>query len=70
MSVNSNPTESQQNKKKLPVSKFFSFIAGVVVTGNEPLLSNISPNPPGVLRILHIFISNCVRTLLDLPLHD
>jgi hypothetical protein len=44
MNVNSNPTASQQNKKKLPVSKFFPFIAGVVDTGDQPLLSNISAN--------------------------
>jgi hypothetical protein len=32
MSVNSNPAASQLNKKKLPVSKSFSFIASVVDT--------------------------------------
>jgi hypothetical protein len=37
MSVNSNPTASQLNTKKLPVSKFFSFIAGVIDTGEKPL---------------------------------
>ncbi len=30
MSVNSNPAASQQNMKKLPISKIFSFISGVV----------------------------------------
>jgi hypothetical protein len=30
--VNSNPTVSQQNKKKLPVSNFFPFIAVVIET--------------------------------------
>jgi hypothetical protein len=29
MSVNSSPTASQKNMKKLPISKIFSFIAGV-----------------------------------------
>jgi hypothetical protein len=32
MNVNSNPTASHQNKKKLPVSKSFLFTAGVVYT--------------------------------------
>ncbi len=40
----SNPTASQQNKKKLPVSNFFPFITGVYDTGDQPLLSNISAN--------------------------
>jgi hypothetical protein len=44
MSVNSNPTASQQNKKKLPVSKFFQFFAGAVDTGDQPLLLNVSLN--------------------------
>jgi hypothetical protein len=34
MSVNSYPTASQQNMKKLPVSKIFSLIDGVVDTGD------------------------------------
>jgi hypothetical protein len=29
MSINSNPTASQENMKKLPISKIFPFIAGV-----------------------------------------
>jgi hypothetical protein len=33
MSVNNNPTASQQNIKKLSISNFFSFIAGAVDTG-------------------------------------
>jgi hypothetical protein len=44
MNVNSNPTASQQSKKKLHVSKFFIFIAGVVETGDQPLLANIYAN--------------------------
>ena len=44
MMVNINPAASQQNKKKLPVSNYFSFIAGVVETSDESLLSNISAN--------------------------
>jgi hypothetical protein len=35
MGVNSNPTASQQNKKKLPVSKFFPLIADVVDTSDN-----------------------------------
>jgi hypothetical protein len=42
MNVKSNPTASQQNKKKLPFSIFFPFLAGVVDTAT--LLSNISAN--------------------------
>jgi hypothetical protein len=38
MSVNSNPTASQQNKKKLPVSNFFPFFAVVVDTDDQLLL--------------------------------
>jgi hypothetical protein len=34
MSVNSKPAASKLNKKKLSVSKIFSFIAGVVDTGD------------------------------------
>jgi hypothetical protein len=34
----------QQNKKKLPVSKSFTFIAGIVDTVDQPLLTNISAN--------------------------
>jgi hypothetical protein len=34
MSVNSKPTASQQNMKKLPISTIFSFISGVVDTGD------------------------------------
>jgi hypothetical protein len=30
----SNQTTSQQNMKKLPISKIFSFIAGVIDTGD------------------------------------
>ncbi len=44
MNVNSNPTASQQDKKKIPVSKFFPFFAGVIDTGDQPLLLNISAN--------------------------
>jgi hypothetical protein len=44
MNVNSNLTSSPQNKKKLPVSKYFPFTTGVVDTGDQPLLSNISEN--------------------------
>jgi hypothetical protein len=44
MIVNSNLTAPQQNKKKLPVSNVFPFIADVVDTGDQPLLSNISGN--------------------------
>jgi hypothetical protein len=44
MSVNSKPTASQQNKKKLLVSTFFPFVAGIVDTGDQLLLSNISTN--------------------------
>jgi hypothetical protein len=29
---------------KLPVSNFFPFIAGIIDTGDQPLLSNISAN--------------------------
>jgi hypothetical protein len=36
--------QSQQNKKKLPVSKFFPLIAVVIDTTAQPLLSNISMN--------------------------
>jgi hypothetical protein len=43
MSVNRNPTSSQKNIKKLPVSKYFSFIAGVVDTGDKNLYFGISP---------------------------
>ncbi len=39
MSVNSNSTTSQQNMKKLLISKTSSFIAGVVDTGDKHLLS-------------------------------
>jgi hypothetical protein len=39
MSVNSKPTASQQNIKKLPSQIFFSFIAGVNGIGDKPLLS-------------------------------
>ncbi len=42
--VNINPAESQQNKKKHLVYKFFPVISGVVDAGNQPLLSNISAN--------------------------
>jgi hypothetical protein len=45
MSVNSNPTASQRNKKKTFCLKFFfQFIADVVDTDDLPLLSNISAN--------------------------
>jgi hypothetical protein len=44
MSVNSNPMVSQQNTKKRPGSKFFLFIAGVIDTGEQPLLMNICAN--------------------------
>jgi hypothetical protein len=37
VNVNSNPTASQQNKK-IP---FFSFIAGVIDTSDQPLLLNL-----------------------------
>ncbi len=37
MSVKSTPTASQQNMKKHPGSKFFSFTAGVIDTGDKPL---------------------------------
>jgi hypothetical protein len=40
MSVNSNPAASQLNMSILFASKRFSFIAGVVDTGDKPLLSN------------------------------
>jgi hypothetical protein len=40
MSVNSNPTESQQNMEKFPFGNFFSFIASVVDICDYPLLSN------------------------------
>jgi hypothetical protein len=33
---------SQQNEKKTSCPKIFSFIAGVVDTGDQPLLTNIS----------------------------
>jgi hypothetical protein len=52
MSINSNPTASQENMKKLLVSKYFSFITGVVDTGFKPLLSNISNNKNGPNEIL------------------
>jgi hypothetical protein len=42
MSVNSSPTAWQQNMKKLAVSNFLTFIAGVIDNGDLPLLSNIS----------------------------
>ncbi len=38
LSVNSNPTVSEQNKKEIPVS-IFSFIARVVDTSDQSLLS-------------------------------
>ena len=41
MSVNSNITASQQNKKNF-FSKNVPFIAGVIDTGDQPLLSNIT----------------------------
>jgi hypothetical protein len=44
MSLNINPTASQKNMKKLPVSEYFSFIACVVDICDRPLLSNISTN--------------------------
>jgi hypothetical protein len=44
MNVKSNRTASQQNKKKLSVWNFFPFIAGVVVTVGQSLLSNITAN--------------------------
>jgi hypothetical protein len=44
MSVNSNLTASQQTMKKLHISTFLSFIAGVVGTGDKPLLLNIATN--------------------------
>jgi hypothetical protein len=45
------PTASpQNNKKNLPVSKYFPFTAGVVDTGDQPLLSNISENFPTNLK--------------------
>jgi hypothetical protein len=58
MSVNSNPTASQQNKKKLPVSKFFPFLAGAVDTGDSTFTfqyllefcEKISNDPKGILR--------------------
>jgi hypothetical protein len=34
VTVNSNPTTSQQIMNKFPVSKFFSFIASVVEIGD------------------------------------
>jgi hypothetical protein len=43
-SVNSNPTASQQNIEKHPGSKLFTFIAGVIDTGDQPLHMNISTN--------------------------
>jgi hypothetical protein len=44
MSVNSNQTASQQNMKKFPISTICLFIAGIVDTGDKPLLLNISAN--------------------------
>jgi hypothetical protein len=44
------PTASEQNMKKLPFLKFFSFIAGVVDTGDQPLLSKISANFRKILK--------------------
>ncbi len=45
MGVNSNPTASQENKKKLPVSKFFPLIAHVVDTSdNLSCRSNVLKN--------------------------
>ncbi len=42
MNVNCNLTASHQNMKKLPVSRFFSFIFSVIDTGGLTLLSYIS----------------------------
>jgi hypothetical protein len=39
MNVNCNLTASHQNMKKLPISRFFSFIFGVIDTGGLTLLS-------------------------------
>ncbi len=44
MSINSNPTVYQQNMKNHPGIKIFSFIAGVMDTGDHPLLRYISEN--------------------------
>jgi hypothetical protein len=44
MSVTSTPTASQQNLKKKNCSKLLSFIAGVIDTGDQHLLTNISAN--------------------------
>jgi hypothetical protein len=35
---------SQQNKKKLPVSTFFQFMADVFDISDQPLLANITTN--------------------------
>jgi hypothetical protein len=35
---------SQQNKKKLPVSTFFPFVADVIDISDQPLLANITIN--------------------------
>ncbi len=64
MNVNSNPTASQQNKKKLPVSKIFPFIAGVVDTGDQPLLSNISANFEKIWKMARIGYSRARGKLI------
>ncbi len=47
------PTASEQNMKKLPYLNFFSFIAGVLDTGDQPLLSKISANFRKILKWPH-----------------
>jgi len=42
MSVNSNTTASGKNLKKVLDSNVFSFIAGVIDTGDQSLLTNIN----------------------------
>jgi hypothetical protein len=41
MSVNGKPTASQQNMNNLPISKFFSFFAGVIDPSTQLLHLNI-----------------------------
>ena len=48
------PTASEQNMKKLSFKNFFLFIAGVVDTGDQPLLSKISANFRKILKWTHL----------------
>jgi hypothetical protein len=49
---NCNQVASKQNMDKLSISKFFSFIAEVVVTGDLPLHSSIFTNFHKKLKLL------------------